>query len=135
MPIAYKILKGSTLCYIRFWGHITLQENIDVAQRCTSEPDFRHGMPHLFDFRDVTGYERDLVKMFAMQARIAELYPEDRGEQLVIFCAPPGIAAEMVELARKSWESSTAILIRSAQSWDQACDIAGVAQSDLMTLS
>jgi len=105
---------------------------IDAAKRFATEPDLKNGVPHFFDFSKVTGYNIDFTKFLAFMANLSDIYPEGHGEQLFVFYAPPGKPAEMAEMARRPWEGSKSILIRVAQTQEQAFDILGGERSDIL---
>ncbi|MCF2903755.1 hypothetical protein L0666_02045 [Octadecabacter sp. CECT 8868] len=91
-------------------------------------------MTHFFDFSRVSSYDIDYPKYLAFMAQLADIYPQNIGEQLFVFYAPEGPAAEMAEMARRPWEWSKTTIIRTAFTLDNALHILGGRREDLIEL-
>ncbi|MDO6733065.1 hypothetical protein Q4555_00185 [Octadecabacter sp. 1_MG-2023] len=134
MPIDYQFLSNPSLAFIYYQGHITADDLICAATRFAKEPTLEPGLPHFFDFSRVASYDIDYPKYFAFMAQLADIYPQEDGEQLFVFYAPEGPPAEMAEMARKPWEGSKTAIIRAAFTLNEALDILGGPRADLVSL-
>lgn len=132
MPVEYKFFTDPALTFLRYHGHIHVDELIIAAKRYAKEPQAGKPQPHLFDLSRVTSYDFDFTKLATFMAQLADIYPTSGGEQLFVFFAPPGKPAEMAEFARRPWEGSSTILIRVVQTSEQAFDILGGTRSDVI---
>lgn len=131
MPIDYAFFTDPPLAFIRYHGHIVVDELINAANKFALEEENVPGLPHFFDFSRVTSYKLDYTKFLGFMARLSEIYPPDAEEQMFVFYAPSGKPTEMAELARRPWEGSGTILIRVAQCQQQAFDILGGDRPDV----
>ena len=85
-----------------------------------------------YDFSKISSYEVDYPLFNKFMAKLADIYPPEVGQQLNVFYAPPGPPAEMAEMARVPWEGSSKILIRTAETQEQAFDILGWSRPDVV---
>ncbi len=132
MPVEYAFFTNPQLNYIRYHGHVTLDEITNALQQFSREPALEHGQPHFFDFSQITSYEINYPKFLKFMAKLVDIYPSSGGEQLNVFHAPSGPPAEMAEMARKPWDGSETILIRITHTREQAFDILGGVRHDLL---
>jgi hypothetical protein len=132
MPVEYTIFKSPQLYYIRYHGHVVIDEIMAALQQFSREPVFAHGQPHFFDLSQVTSHKVDYPMFFKLMAQLADVYPQSKGEQLMVFHAPQGPPAELTANLRKPWEGSETILIRVTDTREQAFDILGGARADLV---
>lgn len=75
-----------------------------AAEAYRAHPDFTPDQKSLFDSRAVTGHERDFVKFFQMQSRMAALFAQTGHDQLIGCYAPNKTAREMAVLVQRGWE-------------------------------
>jgi hypothetical protein len=132
MPVEYTIFTSPQLNYIRYHGHVVLDEIMTALQQFAREPAFANGQPHYFDLSQVTSYEIDYHKFFRVMAKIVDVYPRSAGEHMMAFHAPPGPPAELAAIVRKPWIVSDTILIRVCDTKEQVFDILGGARDDLL---
>ncbi|WP_093994906.1 hypothetical protein [Octadecabacter ascidiaceicola] len=132
LPVDYEIFADPTLVYIRYYGHVKTAEIMDALTRFASSYAHLAGQTHFFDFSKITSYEVDYPLFFKFMAKLTDIYPAEVGQQLNVFFAPPGPPAEMAEMARNPWEGSDKILIRTAQTQEQAFEILGWPRPDVV---
>lgn len=132
MAIEYKFLDNPALVFIQYHGHITADDLLASATRFADEPALQPNVSHFFDFSRVTSYDIDFTKFLSFMAKLADIYPQGKGEQLFVFYAPEGKPAEMAEMARRPWEGSKSTFIRVAHTLDGAFDILGGPRDDVL---
>jgi hypothetical protein len=132
MPVDYTIFTSPQFNYIRYHGHVMLDEIMTALQHFAREPLFAHGQPHYFDLSQVTSYEIDYPLFFRLMAKLVDVCPRSAGEQLMVFHAPPGPPAELAAIVLKPWQGSNTILIRVCGTKEQVFDILGGVRDDLL---
>jgi hypothetical protein len=132
MPVEFEIFTDPTLVYIRYYGHVKTEEIMDALTQFAAEGAHLAGQTHFFDFSMITSNEFDYPLFFKLLAKLADVYPAEVNQQLNVFYAPPGPPAEMAEIVRNSWGGSNKILIRTAQTQEQAFDILGWSRPDVV---
>ncbi|WP_049834560.1 hypothetical protein [Octadecabacter temperatus] len=132
MPVEFEIFTDPTLVYIRYHGHVKTAEIMEALTQFAPRGAALAGQTHFFDFSKITSYEVDYPLFFKFMAKLLDIYPPEVGQQLNVFYAPPGPPEEMAEMARNPWEGSSKILIRTAQTQEQAFDILGWPRPDVV---
>lgn len=132
MPVDFEIFTDPTLVYIRYHGHVQTAEIMDALTRFAATNAHLAGQTHFFDFSKISSYDVDYPLFFKFMAKLADVYPSEAGQQFNVFYAPPGPPSEMAEMARNPWEGSDKILIRTAQTQEQAFDILGWTRPDVL---
>lgn len=133
MPVSYAFFDEPPLIYIRYSGHVTAEEIKDVVHRFAKEPFHAPNQPHLIDLSSVDSYGTDYAEYFSLHALLLDLYPKKNGEQFMVFHAPPGVPAELGALLSKPWDSTDHVLLRLAETREQAFDILGGMRRDVAT--
>lgn len=131
MSVTFRILSHVNIVHVRYVGFAALADTITAAEACTTHPDFRPGLPHLFDLGGATGFEKDFPRFFEMQAKLAEAYLPHGVEQLIVFHAPQGAPREMAEMVRKTWEDVPQVVVRLTDRLHHALDILHLTPADL----
>lgn len=110
MPVSFKIFPERGLVYVRYTGFARLDESLEVFGRYATHPDFRPGQKQLVDLSDVTGIETDYVKLFALQARKADVFLGHDVQTLLVYYAPTSVSMELAESVIRSWEPSGSVI-------------------------
>ncbi len=67
-------------------------------------PECRPGQKQLVDLAGVTGFDQDYAKLFALQAKKADVFSAGGVETLAVYHAPTPIARDLSRLVLRSWE-------------------------------
>lgn len=136
MPAEYKIFQNPDLVFIRFFGHVDIDEITDALSEFGQDSRFRFGMPHYFDLSQLVSFERNMPKIMAWMAMVAGVYPADGSEQLMVFHAPPGPAFDLMVQIRKSWDGGPKhpVVMRVLQGQDDALQVLGITHPSLSSL-
>ena len=126
MSLTYTIIPESGLVYVRYVGTARLAETMEVFGRYAQDPAYRPGQKQLVDLSGITGYERDFLEMVKLQARKAETMSTNGAQSLAVYHAPTSVSLEMARLVGRSWEGLEKVVVRVAQSEDQALEMLGV---------
>lgn len=110
MPVSFQIFPERGLVYVRYEGFAVLDESFQVFEAYAAHPDFRPGQKQLVDLSRITGMERDYVKLFALQARKADVFLAAGVQTLLVYYAPTKPALALAESVLKSWEPSGAVI-------------------------
>lgn len=134
MPVSFDIFPQRGLVIARFTGHVLLADCISSAKAYSEHPDFRPGQNQLVDFTGVTSYERDVVKMLEMMAKLPEHLLRPGFEPLIIHLAPHDIALQMANFTRRSTEEMDNMAFKIAATEAEALDILGQPERRLSDL-
>lgn len=110
MPVSFRILPERGLVFVRYTGFALLDESNEVFGQYAAHPDFRPGQKQLVDLSGVTGVETDYVKLFALQAKKADVFLGTGAQTLLVYFAPTPIAMDLAESVIRSWEPSGAVI-------------------------
>jgi hypothetical protein len=110
MPVSFKIFRDRGLVYVKYEGFALLDESARTFAAYAAHPEFRPGQKQLVDLAGVTGIEKDYVKLFALQARKADVFLGTGVQTLLVYYAPTEISLNMAEAVIKSWEPSGAVI-------------------------
>ena len=111
MAISFRIFPAKGLVYVRYSGFATLDEGFAAFGQYAHHPDFRPGQKQLVDLAEITGMEKDYVKLFALQAKKAEIFMGSGGAQtLIVYHAPTPLSYALAQQVLKSWEPTTAVI-------------------------
>lgn len=136
MPVNFEIFPRRGFVIARFSGHVLLADCLSSAQAYSEHPDFHPSQRQLVDFSSVTSYERDVVRMLEMMAKLPEHLVKPGFEPLVIHLAPHDLAMELANFTRRSVEGMESVNFRIVTSEAEALDILGQRErrlSDLYT--
>ena len=104
MPLVFHVMPHRNLVVARYRGFAGLHETVEKAAECAAHPGFRPTMRHLVDLMEITGYERDFPRYFAMQATVMEKFFVPGAEHVFVYLAPTRPGQEMAQMVRRSWE-------------------------------
>ena len=110
MPVTFKIFRERGLVFVKYEGFAHLYESFQAFGAYAAHPDFRPGQKQLVDLSGVTGVEKDYVKLFALQARKADVFLGSGAQTLLVYYAPTKLSAGLAESVLKSWEPSGAVI-------------------------
>ena len=127
MPVTVRILHDHGLVVVRYDGEATIEGTLAALTGAAADPAFAASRRHLIDMRDVTGYERDFARFFAMQAQFADHVPARAGDLLAVYIAPGRPAQEMAQMAARTWDGHTDVAIRIVADSGDAGDLLGLA--------
>jgi hypothetical protein len=113
MSLSYRILPDLGVVYVRYEGFARIADTAETFGRYMQDPDFRPGQRQLIDLARLTGYERDFLKFFELQAQKAEAFVS-APQALFVYYAPTPLGQELVQLIRRSWEG-TSIVVQVVQ--------------------
>jgi len=131
MALTFSILPHRNLIVARYQGFAGLAETIEQAGTCAAHPDFDPAMRHLVDLCDLTGYERDFPKYFAMQAKVMEQFLLPGGGHMFVYLAPTRVGQEMAQMVRRSWDGLDHIVVRIVEHEAEALAILGLRERKL----
>lgn len=128
MPASYRIHADLGLVYVRYAGHVSVQDTRDVFDRFLQDPQNRPGARQLIDLSEVTGFERDLVGLMALQARKAEAFvPPGAPQTLLVYLALSRRGLEMARLIERSWRGLGQVVVSVQTEVGAALDVLGLA--------
>lgn len=126
MPASFTILPERGLVYVRYDGHVTLDETIGAVAAYMRHPLRRAGQMQLVDLSNVTGYTFDMVRLMAVQAQKADMFrPADGVQTLLVYYAPHDEGFDMAKLILRSWQGVTSVMATIQRHESDALDIVG----------
>jgi hypothetical protein len=125
MPVSFKIFRDRGLVYVKYEGFALLDESARTFAAYAAHPEFRPGQKQLVDLAGVTGIEKDYVKLFALQARKADVFLGSGAQTLLVYYAPTPVSFAMAESVLRSWEPSGAVIPLVQQDEAEALEILG----------
>lgn len=135
VPASYRIFPALGLVHVRYAGHVSLQDTRDVLGRFFQDPRRSAGMKQLIDLSEVTGFERDLASLMALQARKAEAFlPAEGARTLLVYLALTRPGLEMARQIERSWAGLDAVVVSVQTEAEAALDVLGLPRDALATL-
>ncbi len=134
MPASFRILNRHGIVYVRYSGHISLDNTLEVFGKYMQHPDRAAGQKHLVDFSDITGWDAEYVEMMAMQAKKAEAFLGHAAQTLIVYYAPTELGQSIAQLAVNSWEPFPAVVPTFQDTEEAALSILGVDHKDFAEL-
>lgn len=126
MPASFTILPDRGLVYVRYEGHITLDETATAVAEYMRHPLRRDGQLQLVDLSKVTGYTIDFVRLMALQALKADIFrPADGVQTLMVYYAPHDKSFEMAKMILRSWHGVSSVMATIQRHEREALDILG----------
>lgn len=125
MAVEMQVLADRGILYLRYDGFVRVDEAMTALQDYQNHPDFNPGHKHLADFSRITGFERDYVRVFSLQADVAATLVRSGIEILLVMLAGSKPGFEMAHLVRKSWEGVSTVVPRLAENEEQALALLG----------
>lgn len=104
MSISFRIFPSRGLVFVQYTGELIVEETFRAFGEYMQHPDCRPGQKQLVDLAGVTGFDRDYAKLFALQAKKADVFSAGGVETLAVYHAPTPLARELSRLVLKSWE-------------------------------
>ncbi|MGI3184144.1 hypothetical protein [Nioella aestuarii] len=123
--MSFRILSERGLVFVRYTGFARLDESFEVFGQYAAHPDFRPGQKQLVDLSGVTGLEKDYVKLFALQARKADVFLGSGAQTLLDYYAPTPLSLDLAETILRSWEPSGAVIPLIQQDEQEALQLLG----------
>jgi hypothetical protein len=135
LPVGSLILQKRNLIVFTFSGMVTLQETMDTLSACARQPEYQPWMRQICDLSRMTGYEDDFIKFLKMQAQFAEDMQINGQEMIVMFYAPTAPGQKIAQMARRSWEeiSSVVMLIQTDEA--EALSMLGLRERSMAELA
>ena len=131
MPIAFHILPHRNLVVARYSGFAGLQETVQRAAECAAHPGFRPSMRQLVDLTEITGYEKDFPRYFAMQDTVMEQFFVPGLDHVFVYLAPTRPGQEMAQMVRRWWEGLDHLVLRIVEHEAEAMAIPGLKERSL----
>ncbi len=125
MPATFQILPDRGIVYIHYSGYTTTEESLAMMRAYGAHPDFRPAQRTLCDFRDVTDYDQDYVKIIEHQSDIADIVVPETVEMMLVLLADKPKGREIANLIYKSWEGVTSIVPVIVDTEGRALEILG----------
>lgn len=126
MPARFTILPDRGLVYVRYQGHVTLDDTAEAVGRYMRHPLYRPGQMQLVDLSEVSGFRFDFVRLMALQAQKADLFrPADGVQTLLVYYAPHEEGYKMAKLILRSWQGVTSVVATIQRHESEALDILG----------
>lgn len=130
MPGSYRIHADLGLVHVRYAGHVTLQDTRDLLAGFFRDPQRTAGLKQLIDLSGVTGFERDLVGLMALQARKADAFgPPGVAQTLLVYLAPSRAGLKMARQIERSWSGIVQVVVSVQTDLDAALDVLGLARA------
>jgi|TARA_B110000503_G_C6940095_1_gene326523 hypothetical protein len=103
MPVEFKIFPKRGLVVVQFFGYATVNDTLSATAAYLSHPEYYAGQKQLVNMAEVTGFEKDYVRIMSMEARKIERFARCETESLVVYIAPTAISRELSSLFVRSW--------------------------------
>lgn len=134
MPVSFHIFPDRNLVLARFYGHILLADCLASAKAYGEHPDANPRQNQLIDLGSVTSYERDLVQIMSLMARLPDHLLKPGYEPLILYIAPSRVAQEIAGLVLKSMQGIDAAVMRVFEDEAQALEVLGLPERSLAAL-
>ena len=125
MPVSFRIFPDRGLVFVTYEGFALLDDSFRAFGAYAAHRHFRPGQKQLVDLSGVTGIETDYVKLFALQARKADVFLGTGAQTLLVYYAPTPVSFAMAESVLRSWEPSGAVIPLVQQDEAEALEILG----------
>jgi len=136
MPANYTILPDKGLAYVRFSGHVSMDEVAVCLDGFAKDPNNLVALKHIVDFSAVTSYDDDFVRIIEMQAEMASVFTGDLSQWMFAYYAPNPIGREMANYGLRAWSAVPEVVIRLTDSESHTLDVLGFSErrlGDLLT--
>lgn len=134
MPVNFHIFPDRNLVLARFTGHILLAECLSSAKAYSENPAASPQQNQLIDLSGVTSYERDLVQIMSLMARLPDHLLRPGFEPLIVYVAPHRAAQEIAGTVLKSMQGITGVVVRIFEEESQALEVLGQPERSLDAL-
>lgn len=134
MPVDVHILPKHGLVVARFHGHVRLEECLASAQGYAQHPDCRPGQNQLIDLSGMTSYERDLVQIMALMAKLPDHLLAPGAEPMVVYLAPSAVAQEVTTFVLKSMAGIGGVSVSAVADEEHALEVMGLPERRLADL-
>ena len=134
MPVNFHILPDRNLVLARFTGHILLADCLSSAKAYSEDPQASPQQTQLIDLSGVTSYERDLVQIMSMMARLPDHLLKPGYEPMIHYIAPSRVAQEIAGMVLKSMQGIEGVIVRVLEDETQALEVLGLAERSLAAL-
>ncbi len=126
MAIHFEIFPDHGFVYVRYWGFLDIESSLRAFSEYASDHQAHPGLKQLVDLADITGFEKDYLRIFEMQMKKAELFTAGENQTIVVYYAPTSEGRKVAALASRSWEDVPGIITTIVQTEAQAFDILGL---------
>ncbi|QQA44493.1 hypothetical protein [Pelagovum pacificum] len=134
MAISFQILADRGLVYVRYGDHVNFGETLEAFGRYAAHPDFAPGQRQLVDLSRVTSFENNYPELLKLQARKLDDFAQQGIQTLLVYYAPTDISFDMARLVRRSWDGLEGVVIRVAQTEEQALEMIGERERSMADL-
>ncbi len=134
MSIYFRIFPNHGLVYVRFEGVTRMDDGMESFKSYREHPDFRPGQKQLLDLSAITGMDKDYVKLFALQAEIAEVMVTEPAQTLIVYYAPTPISYDNAKLISRSWDSVCSVVTSVQRSEADCLNILGLSEPNFAAL-
>ncbi|TXH98482.1 MAG: hypothetical protein E6Q73_11770 [Pseudorhodobacter sp.] len=134
MPVNFHIFPDRNLVLARFTGHILLADCLSSAKAYSEDPQASPQQTQLIDLSGVTSYERDLVQIMSMMARLPDHLLKPGYEPMILYIAPSRVAQEIAGMVLKSMQGIEGVIVRVLEDETQALEVLGLAERSLAAL-
>lgn len=134
MPVTYSILPQRNLAVFTYWGEVKLCEPAAVVAAATAHPSYCDGMRQLCDVSRVTAVEHDAPALLKLHAHLADSLLARPHELVVVFYAPTQVGQEIAEMARRSWDGVSSVIVLVMVDEAEALAVLGLPETSLEAL-
>lgn len=125
MPVNFQIFPDRNLVLARFSGHVLLADCLSSAKAYSEHPDANPLQNQLIDLSNVVSYERDLVQIMSVMARLPDHLLKPGSNPMVIYVAPHHVAQEIAGLVMKSMQGIGGLVVRMFDDEAKALEVLG----------
>ncbi len=133
MPQNHLILPEFNLVFLRYSGHVTLNDQRQLVADVTANPDHRYDMPKLSDASSVTGSDIDATIFMALRDRLESRYTDLPGPILWAHFAPSDTTYGMARMFESLMSDITALKVEVFRDLPDALDFLGLSDTDVAT--
>lgn len=134
MPAAYSLLSDLGIAYVKFNGHVLMDEVLACLHEFSQEPDIQSIARHLIDFSGVTSFDKDVVKIVETQAKVLGTFGDKIDQWIFVYYAPTKVSRELAGYGIRAWNEVPKVVVRMTDTENAAMDIFGLRQRTLAEL-
>lgn len=121
-------MPNSGLVYVRFEGHVLIDEIVDTFEKYARHPEATPSQKHLVDLSRVTGITWDYLKLMQLQARKAGFFCGHGGQTLKVYVCPSDLSLEVSRTILRSWEGVDTVVPLLQRHPEEALSVLGLEQ-------